>query len=189
VEEHLHAVAFDEEGVVVISPLALHPALRLPVLWYRGGFPRARLPCLAHWSQRSLGRAGPGAWGWARWRFKARLSLRCTTHCKWAGERETKKKVARRLSLQLYFNYYMTHSTDRHNPDVPAVNGYGVCGPDTALRTRGHRGTLEERKHLSSTQRLITGGSLESAPLICSRPCRTAVVAVPCTLTCAAAVA
>jgi len=99
------------------------------------------------------------------------------------------KKVARRLSLQLYFNYYMTHSTDRHNPDVPAVNGYGVCGPDTALRTRGHRGTLEERKHLSSTQRLITGGSLESAPLICSRPCRTAVVAVPCTLTCAAAVA
>ena len=37
--------------------------------------------------------------------------------CKWAGERETKKKVARRLSLQLYFNYYTTHSTDRHNPD------------------------------------------------------------------------
>ena len=27
VEEHLHAVALDKEGVVVISPLALHPAL------------------------------------------------------------------------------------------------------------------------------------------------------------------
>ena len=111
-EEHLHAVAFDEEGVVVISPLALHPALAGLVV-------QRRLSACASAVSRPLVSAlsrpswAWGARGWARAPVGGGVFV---ATCKWAGE-GNKKKDARRLSLQLYFNYYTTHSTDRHNPD------------------------------------------------------------------------
>ena len=111
-EEHLHAVgvAFDEEGVVVISPLALHPALAGLVVQ------RRLSACASAVSRPLVSALSRPSWAWGA-RGWARAPVAFSLQHASGQERETKKKDARRLSLQLYFNYYTTHSTDRHNPD------------------------------------------------------------------------